>query len=89
MGASGKLRMMLTPASPRTRVLLCDLVRCIKWYGELHIVHHGLFQAGECQLLDGRWAGRDTPCPGPAVPRTFRCCRRAVAALLFFCRREK
>lgn len=57
MGTSGKLRMMLTPASPHTRVLLRDLVRCRKGYGELHIVHHGLSQAGKCQWLDERWVG--------------------------------
>lgn len=38
---------------------------------------------------NGRWDGWDTPHPAPAVPRTFRCCRRAVAALLFFCKWEE
>lgn len=36
---------------------------------------------------DGRWEGRDTHHTATAVkPRTFRCCRRAVAALLLFCK---
>lgn len=58
-----------------------------------HIVYRGLFQEEESAeswlAWDGRWDGQDTPYPAPAVPRTFRCCRRAVAALLFFCKWEE
>lgn len=45
--------------------------------------------AGSWLAGDGKWEGRDTHHTAMAVPPTFRCCRRAVAALLFFCKWKK
>lgn len=77
------------PPAPESCCAEGSLVRGRKVHREPHIMHRGLSQAGKClgAVHSRRWYSRDTA--RPAVSPTFRCCRRAVAALLFFCGKEK